>query len=89
MTATPSIVWLRDDLRLADNPALHAAVERGAPVHLLYVLDEVSEGFRELGGASRWWLHGSLRELAASADRKGAQLVLRRGQAEDVLPAVA
>jgi len=79
---SPSIVWLRDDLRLADNPALTAAAERGEPVVILYVLDEVSPGIRPLGAASRWWLHGSLASF-------GAPLVLRRGAAEDVLPALA
>ncbi|CAN5333742.1 deoxyribodipyrimidine photo-lyase [soil metagenome] len=79
--ASPSIVWLRDDLRLADNPALTAAAERGEPVVLVYVLDEVSPGIRPLGAASRWWLHHSLAAL-------GEQLVLRRGAAEDVIPAL-
>lgn len=77
----PSIVWLRDDLRLADNPALTAAAERGEPVVLVYVLDEESEGIRPLGAASRWWLHGSLAAL-------GEQLVLKRGRAEDAIPAL-
>uniref|UniRef100_UPI0013A588FC deoxyribodipyrimidine photo-lyase n=1 Tax=Salmonella enterica TaxID=28901 RepID=UPI0013A588FC len=45
----PSIVWLRDDLRLADNPALTAAVTRGAPIVVVYLLDEVSPGIRPLG----------------------------------------
>ena len=79
--ASPSIVWLRDDLRLADNPALTAAAERGEPVVLVYVLDEVSEGVRPLGAASRWWLHQSLESL-------GPNLVLRRGAAEEVIPAL-
>ena len=79
----PSIVWLRDDLRLADNPALVAAAERGEPVVLLFLLDEVSPGIRPLGAASRWWLHHSLEALGASAT-----LVLRRGAAEEVIPAV-
>ncbi len=79
----PSIVWLRDDLRLADNPALTAAAERGQPVLLLYVLDEMSPGVRALGAASRWWLHHSLTALAESV---GGSLVLRRGAAEEVLP---
>ena len=79
--ASPSIVWLRDDLRLADNPALTAAAERGGPIVLVYVLDEVSPGIRPLGAASRWWLHNS---LAALGDR----LVLRRGAAEEVIPAL-
>ncbi|CAN5325607.1 deoxyribodipyrimidine photo-lyase [soil metagenome] len=76
---SPSLVWLRDDLRLADNPALTAAAERGEPVVLVYVLDESSAGIRPLGAASRWWLHQSLSAL-------DAPLVLRRGAAEDVIP---
>jgi len=34
----PVIVWFRDDLRLSDHPALHAAAATGAPVICLYVL---------------------------------------------------
>ena len=79
--ASPSIVWLRDDLRLADNPALTAAAQRGEPVVLVYVLDEESAGIRPLGAASRWWLHHSLAAL-------GEHLVLRRGKAEEVIPAL-
>ncbi|MDF1477926.1 deoxyribodipyrimidine photo-lyase [Leifsonia sp. H3M29-4] len=81
--ASPTLVWLRDDLRLADNPALAAAAERGGPVVLVYLLDEVSHGIRPLGSASRWWLHHSLAALAATAP-----LVLRRGPAEEVIPAL-
>ncbi len=81
----PTIVWLRDDLRLADNPALSAAAERGAPVVLVYVLDDASSDIRPLGAASRWWLHHSLTALAESV---GGALVLRRGPAEQVIPAL-
>jgi deoxyribodipyrimidine photo-lyase len=79
--AGPAIVWIRDDLRLADNPALTAAAERGEPVVLVYVLDDSSPGIRPLGAASRWWLHHSLKALGESAT-----LVLRRGPADEVIP---
>jgi len=79
---SPTIVWLRDDLRLADNPALVAAAERGEPVVLVYVLEEGS-GIRPLGSASRWWLHGSLEAL-----QRDVAVVLRRGAAEDVIPSL-
>ena len=85
----PSIVWFRDDLRLADNPALHAAVERGRPIVAVYVLDEESAGIRPIGGAARWWLHGSLVSLADSLESLGARLTLRRGPAEAVLTGLA
>ncbi|MBG6108980.1 deoxyribodipyrimidine photo-lyase [Frigoribacterium sp. CG_9.8] len=82
----PTIVWLRDDLRIADNPALAAAAERGAPVVVLYLLDEESHGIRPLGSASRWWLHHSLEALAAAVRSVGATFVLRRGAAAAELP---
>jgi deoxyribodipyrimidine photo-lyase len=85
---SPSIVWLRDDLRLADNPALRAGVDRAEPLVILFLLDEQSEGIRPLGGASRWWLHGSLAALAGEIRARGGRLVLRRGAAEQVLPAL-
>lgn len=43
-SARPTLVWFRDDLRVADHPALHAAVERGRPVVAVYVLDEIGPG---------------------------------------------
>lgn len=90
MNRPASIVWLRDDLRLADNPALHAAVDRagaeGGTVAVLYLLDEQSPGIRPLGGAARWWLHHSLSALAGELSSRGASLTLRRGAAETVVP---
>ena len=84
----PTIVWLRDDLRVGDNPALVAAVERGGPVVVVYLLDEESEGVRPLGGASKWWLHYSLTSLAESIETLGGSLTLRRGAAESVIPSL-
>ena len=83
--ASPSLVWLRDDLRLADNPALRAAIDRGEPLVVLFVLDEESPGIRPLGGAARWWLHHSLASLDDALRELGATLTLRRGPAERVV----
>ncbi|MCB1084472.1 MAG: deoxyribodipyrimidine photo-lyase [Chlamydiia bacterium] len=58
-----TIVWLRQDLRLSDNPALHAATERGE-VYPLYILDDVNAKEEKMGAASRWWLHYSLSALS-------------------------
>lgn len=81
----PSLVWFRDDLRLTDNPALHAATQQGRAVIALYVLDEESPGLRRLGGAARWWLHRSLASLAEDLETIGVPLVLRQGRAGQVL----
>lgn len=84
-----ALVWLRDDLRLIDNPALAAAVRSGRPAVALYCLDEVSPGIRPIGGAARWWLAGSLDRLSADLARLGVPLILRRGAAGEVVPEVA
>lgn len=84
----PQIVWLRRDLRLADQPALHHAASVG-PVIPVYVLDDARAGDHRLGGASRWWVHHSLASLAASLEAKGARLILRRGDAPQIIAEVA
>jgi deoxyribodipyrimidine photo-lyase len=97
MTASstaPLIVWFRDDLRLSDHPALHAAAQSGSPLICLYVLDEESNALRPpqgrpIGSASRWWLAQSLRSLQASLAERGQTLVLRKGSAATVIPDAA
>jgi deoxyribodipyrimidine photo-lyase len=79
------IFWFRDDLRLADNPALAAAHATGRPIVLAYILDESSKDVRPLGGASRWWLDKSLRALGHRIAAKGGRLILRKGGAETVI----
>ncbi|HEU0071924.1 MAG TPA: deoxyribodipyrimidine photo-lyase [Alphaproteobacteria bacterium] len=81
----PVIVWLRQDLRLADNPALDAAARFGGPVLPVYILDEAGQGEWAPGGASRWWLHRSLEALAAAFAKRGSKLILRRGAAGPIL----
>ncbi|WP_456705312.1 cryptochrome/photolyase family protein [Bradyrhizobium sp. USDA 4449] len=83
----PVIVWFRDDLRLSDHPALHAAAKSGAPVICLYVLDDAAG--RAPGGAARWWLAQSLRALGTDIAARGGSLVLRKGPAARVIPEVA
>jgi len=87
--ARPVLLWLTRDLRLADHPALDAAVREGRPVVALYVLDEVSAGPWARGAASRWFLAGALESLSAAITRRGGRLVLRRGPADRVVAEVA
>ena len=51
---TLDIVWLRDDFRLDDQPALAAAADR--PALVLYVHDERPENGRPPGGSAKWRL---------------------------------
>jgi deoxyribodipyrimidine photo-lyase len=84
-----SLVWFRNDLRLADNPALIAGLGSGRPVIPVYILDEETPGIRPMGAASRWWLHHSLHSLDASLRTLGSRLILRRGPAERVIEEIS
>ncbi|AKH41349.1 deoxyribodipyrimidine photo-lyase [Altererythrobacter atlanticus] len=84
----PQIVWLRRDLRLADQPAFHAAAQAG-PVIPVYVLDDDRPGDHAMGGASRWWLHHSLDALSRGLGRHHSRLILRRGDCVEQLCRIA
>lgn len=75
--AAPVLLWFRQDLRLADNPALHAALSGGGPVIPVFLHAPHEEGAFAPGGAARWWQHESLRELGAALAARGSRLVLR------------
>jgi len=81
----PAVVWFRDDLRIADNPALHAAAETGRPVLCVFVWDDETPGLRAPGAASRWWLHHSLVSLADDLENLGASLSILRGPSEPTI----
>ena len=83
MAVSRTLVWLRNDLRLEDNPAVAAACENGAQVALLYILDE------RAGAASRWWLHLSLTALSRDIAARGGVLLLRRGDPVEIIPTLA
>ena len=74
----PVLLWLRQDLRLADHPALCAAVESGAPVIPDFLWAPWEEAEWAPGAASRWWLHESLQSLRADLEQRGSRLILRR-----------
>lgn len=84
MSRPPTIVWLRQDLRVEDNPALEWASARG-PVVPAYIWAPEEEGRWAPGGASRWWLHHSLASLHKQIARLGSPLVVRRGPSHDAL----
>lgn len=78
MTST-TIAWLRNDLRLTDNPALSAAMRAGTRVIALYV-HETAHGVRPPGAAARWWLHHSLQTLERDLAALGVELTVRAGE---------
>ncbi|MEP7353560.1 MAG: deoxyribodipyrimidine photo-lyase [Acidobacteriota bacterium] len=80
-----TLVWLRQDLRLSDNPSLNAAMERGSPIVPVFIWSPQEEGNRPLGSASRWWLKQSLEQLNAALRKRGSRLVIRSGPVLDTL----
>lgn len=82
---TPALVWFRLDLRLSDNPALHAAADRGHKVLPLFIWAPEEEEDWPPGAASRWWIHHSLQSLSADLEHRGSGLVLRRGPTLDAI----
>ena len=87
--AGPALVWFRNDLRISDNPALSAAINRGGPVAGLYVLETGRDGARPLGAAASWKLHGALNALRDALDTINVPLILMRGSSNDILPKIA
>lgn len=84
MTA-PGLLWLSRAFRLADNPALRAALEDG-PLLPVFVLDRAT---RALGSAPRWRLEQALRAFDADLrKRTGQGITVLEGEAEVVLPAL-
>jgi deoxyribodipyrimidine photo-lyase len=76
-----ALLWYRLDLRLADNPALQAALGHGGPVVPVFIWSPEEEGRWRPGSASRWWLHQSLARLETSLRQRGSRLIIRRGPA--------
>jgi deoxyribodipyrimidine photo-lyase len=88
-TPETAIVWLRRDLRLADNPALHAACERSERVLAVYVHSPEEEQPWAPGAASRWWLHRSLVACRDALAARGGALCVRIGDSSAELSNVA
>lgn len=86
MPTPPILYWMRRDLRLADNPALSAAIATGAPVIPVFVLDPETEA---QGAAPLWRLGLSIARIAKDLEAKGSRLILRKGNALDALKTLA
>jgi deoxyribodipyrimidine photo-lyase len=86
---SPAVVWFRQDLRLADNPALQAACESGGAVYPLFIWAPQEEGEWAPASASRYWLHHSLASLDAALRGLGSQLTIRTGPSLSTIMAFA
>ncbi len=70
-----ALLWFRYDLRLSDNDALQWAIDQGYEILPYYHLSQHEQEW-EIGGATRWWLHHALDDLAAQIKQLGGTLHL-------------
>jgi deoxyribodipyrimidine photo-lyase len=87
MSASADIVWLRDDFRLDDQPAIDAVANRRAL--FVYIHDPAGGGARPLGGAAKWRLAESLTAMESGLSARGARLDITKGDAEETILALA
>ena len=82
------LYWFKRDLRVEDNPGLVAATARGEAVLPLYIAEPAL--WAEPDAAGRHWafIAESLAGLQADLGRLGAPLVIRVGDAVEVLEAL-
>ncbi len=73
------IHWFRQDLRLSDNPALYEA-SKSDEILPIYILTDYDN--KNLGEASKWWLHNSLISLKNSLNGK---LLVIQGNPKNIL----
>lgn len=69
-----AIVWFRNDLRLADHPALQAALDGGYAPIPVYIHAPEEEGDWAPGAAVLAWRQRSLAALDADLRRRGSRL---------------
>ena len=82
---TVSLVWLRRDLRLADNPALAQAKADGRPILFLFHLDSERLERHDVDGIHIQWELDCLDNLREEIERKGGVVLFRFGQILDSL----
>ncbi len=76
-----AIWWIRRDLRLTDNPALHAALEAGAVIPT-FILDPA---FSRSSARRMEFLYEGLHALDTDLRARNSYLVIRRGRPLDAL----
>ncbi|MFC2187520.1 DASH family cryptochrome [Fulvivirgaceae bacterium LMO-SS25] len=89
-----AIVWLRNDLRLHDNEVLSSAIQKTEYQIPVYIIDPGSFaqgdlGFSKIGAYRFKFLLEALADLRGSMRKIGADLLVKVGKPEDILPDLA
>ena len=80
-----NIWWIRRDLRLHDNPTLHAALENAQAVVPLFILDPMFETSVFVGEKRLAFLYANLSQLDKDLRQRGGRLIIRQGEPALVL----
>nr|MDQ6932531.1 deoxyribodipyrimidine photo-lyase [Candidatus Eremiobacteraeota bacterium] len=84
-----SIVWLRRDLRLSDNAALHQAAKHSARICMAFVLDPVLLRSERAGAPIVQFFFSALQALREDLLRRQSDLVLLEGASDRELMTLA
>jgi deoxyribodipyrimidine photolyase len=84
-----AVVWFRRDLRVADHPALLAALDAADQVVPVFVVDRALLDGRPSGPNRRAFLHGALQALANELGPLGGRLLVLEGDPVALLPRLA
>ena len=78
-----AVVWLRDDLRINDNPALSNASNNHEVVSALYIFNE--NEFSNKREAQKWWVYKSLVNLKSELKKYNINLEILNGDEFKIL----
>ncbi len=85
---SPTLVWLRRDLRLHDHGALHAACATGAPVHVAFVFErDILDALPRADRRVELIWH-ALDDIEQQLRERGVGLIVRHGRARELIPAL-
>ncbi|WP_203364046.1 DASH family cryptochrome [Bacillus sp. REN10] len=89
-----SIVWFRQDVRIADHEPLYRACQSGKPVLAVYIFDErqhgkTSFGFAKTGSFRAKFLRESVQELQENLEKLGISLYVAQGTSEEIFSALS
>jgi len=91
-SAPRTLHWFRNDLRLDDNPALAEALRSDETVPVVVLDDRFWAkdrwGHVKTGPFRTRFLLESVADLKLAVEERGGALLIRRGQPEDILPAL-
>lgn len=82
------VVWFKRDLRVHDHAPLAAACASGRPVAPLYIIEPDLWRQPEMSGRHFAFLQESLADLDAALRARGARVLVRVGEAVDVLASI-